>query len=324
MSFLSLPGRAVASDRASVEEQLTKLEIFSKLSEKQIRKLARQFVPRRYEKGELLIKKGDTALGMFLISSGRVEVFDHADGKRISLATLEAGKSVGEMSLIDARPRSANVEAIEDTRCLLMTRDSFNGLTKRDPEVIWGIVPLLVQRLRQADSRLAYRSEVEEPRAPVEPVTATTVSESAEVTVVTDTAAAHVVETVSSNVERTRVSTPPPASTSSSRTRKDTDDDDDDDEEPERRKDNASGLMSSMTQASVASFMLMSSMALLTTQESFRWLWSKDSVATSFGKNEEVVSSLTSKVEENMSDETKRLFAAFQELMSSLMGLFER
>jgi CRP-like cAMP-binding protein len=312
MGFLSFSRLSAASDGSTVEEQLAKVEIFAKLSEKQIRKLAREFVPRRYAKGELLIKKDDTALGMFLISSGRVEVFDTKDGNRIPLATLEAGKSVGEMSLIDARPRSANVEALEDTECLLMTRDGFNGLTKRDPEVIWGIVPLLVQRLRHADSQLAHRSDLADQGAAV---TTTTVTQAATVTIVTETETP-VVETASSTGKRPTTS----ARTASASTS----DEDDDEEEPAGDKAEGSRLFSSVAQASTASFMLMSSMFLLTTQESFRWLWSKDSVATSFGKNEEVVSSLTSKVEENMTEETKRLFGAFQELMNAIMGLFER
>ena len=306
MGFLSFSRLSAASDGSTVEEQLARVEIFSKLSERQIRNLARQFVPRHYAKGELLIKKDDTALGMFLIASGRVEVFDTKDGNRINLATLEAGKSVGEMSLIDARPRSANVEALEDTDCLLMTRDSFNGLTKRDPEVIWGIVPLLVQRLRNANDQAAAAAAA---------VTTTTVTKAATVTVVTETETP--VESAPSSDKRHKTTSSRTVSVSTS-------DDDDDEEEPAGDKAEGSRLFSSVAQASTASFMLMSSMFLLTTQESFRWLWSKDSVATSFGKNEEIVSSLTSKVEENMTEETKRLFGAFQELMNAIMGLFER
>src|SRR5439155_8195331 len=88
-----------------------------------------------------------------------VEVFDSRDSHRVALATVGAGKCVGEMSLMDERPRSANVVALEDTDCLLITRDSFNGLTRRDAEILWGIVPMLVERLRHADLRLTGLAE---------------------------------------------------------------------------------------------------------------------------------------------------------------------
>src|SRR5437870_8324910 len=113
MGLLSFAGRTPTQDQWHTEELLKGLEIFSKLTDKQIRKLARLFTPRRYAKGEILIKKGETGLGMFVIKSGLVEVFDTRDSHRVALATVGAGKCVGEMSLMDERPRSANVVALE-------------------------------------------------------------------------------------------------------------------------------------------------------------------------------------------------------------------
>src|SRR5262245_44704107 len=155
MGILSFARGNAGAQGLNVEERLKQLEIFSKLTDKQIRKLGQLCVAKRYPKGEVFIRKGDTGLGMYLIVSGRVEVFDARDGGRVTLATLDAGKVVGELSLMDARPRSAYVEAMDDTECLLITRDSFNTLTRRDPEILWGIVPLLADRIRDADRRLA-------------------------------------------------------------------------------------------------------------------------------------------------------------------------
>jgi CRP-like cAMP-binding protein len=323
MQILNFANWSSAKNGFSVEEQLKKQEIFSKLTEKQIRKLASLFLPRRYSKGELLIKKGDTGLGMFLIAEGRVQVFDTRDGRRVNLATLESGKSVGEMALMDTRPRSANVEALDDTECLLMTRDSFNGLTKRDPEVLWGIVPLLVERLRHADRKLAELTDPGEP-APV--------SSQSETTVVVEAPPAGepatVVEVVSPSTTSVVEVLPPPAAARSSRKEsakdKDKDKDDEESEEKEENKSDESSVFASMMQFSTASFMFFSSMFLLTSQESMRFVWSKDSISKSLSKNEEVASSLTSNIEENMNAETKRLFTAFQELMSAVMGVFER
>lgn len=101
-----------------------------------------------------MIKKGDTGFGMFIILSERAEVFDEQNSRKILLAMLESGNSVGEMSLIDDQPRSANAGVLEDTECLLLTRDSFNRLGKRNAEILWGIVPLLlVERLRNSNGK---------------------------------------------------------------------------------------------------------------------------------------------------------------------------
>jgi CRP-like cAMP-binding protein len=313
----------------NVEERLKQVEIFSKLNDKQIRKLAPLFMAKRYAKGEVLIRKGDIGLGMFLIVSGRVEVFDTRDGNRVTLATLDPGKCVGEMSLMDARPRSAHVEAIEDTECLLITRDSFNGLTRRDPEVLWGIVPLLVDRLRHADKRLAELGEAQPVRDPPAGVVAVAASPG-------------LVREAPQPPLTVRIepatTTHDSADTGTRKTRKakkktrvkDVEDEDDEEEDDEDEDDadegekNEDSLLRSMTQLSTASFMFMSSAFLLGAQESLRFLWSRDSLSRSVSKNEEVVSSLTAHVEGRMNDETKRLFTEFQELMSSIMRLFER
>jgi CRP-like cAMP-binding protein len=307
MQLLTFGNRTPAQEKWNVEERLKGLEIFSKLNDRQIRKLARLFLPRSYRKGEVLIKKGDTGLGMFLVADGRVEVYDTRDGNRVILAILDPGKCVGEMSLMDARPRSANVEAIEDTECLLMTRDSFNSLTRRDPEILWGIVPLLAERLRRANERLSPLGE------PL-PIT------EAQAAVIVETGSVAVVEEPAATRARVDADISP---VSKARARDEAAADDEDDEKGDGTSEEGN-LFSSLTQLSTASFMLWSSAFVLATQESLRVFSTRDSVGKRLSRSEEVVSSLTSKVEENMNDESKRLFQAMQEMMSSIVAIFQR
>jgi CRP-like cAMP-binding protein len=140
---------------AEVAALLRGVEMFSGLESRQLRNVARLCLARDYASGEWLIHYGDTGLGMFILVQGRAEVLQVEGDRQLRLATLSAGDCVGEMALIDAAPRSASVRVLEELRCLLLTRDSFNALTRKDPKVLWGIVPLLVRRLRQNDERLA-------------------------------------------------------------------------------------------------------------------------------------------------------------------------
>ena len=307
---MGLWSSAPAQGKGNTEEVLKGLEIFSKLPDRQIKKLARLLLPRRYPKGEILIKKGDTGLGMFLIDSGRVEVFDTREGLPITLATLGAGKCVGEMSLMDERPRSANVQAIEDTDCLLLTRDSFNGLTRRDPEILWGIVPLLVERLRHADVRLTELADSRTSsalgrEAPVSPPASVVVS---------------VQEPESRAVP---VATAAPAGPIQREHAPLRDAEDEEDAE-EREKKEGHGLLASLVQLSTASTIFWSAAFLLGTQEAFRMVWSRQPIVESLGKSEDTVSSLVANFEGHMSSESKRLFQAFQDLMSSVAAVFQK
>jgi len=138
----------------SVENALAKVSFFSSLSQKNLRKLANLCMPREFPADSLMVQDGTTGLGLFLITSGRVEVFKSEEERRISLAILGEGDILGEMALVDDQPRSASAVTLEPTTSLLLTRDSFRTLVKKNPEVAWAIVPSLAARLRDLQNRL--------------------------------------------------------------------------------------------------------------------------------------------------------------------------
>ena len=312
MRLLNFGVRSAADEGLNLEERLKGIEIFSKLTDKQIRTLARLFLPRQYAKGDVIIRKSDTGLGMFVNVKGALEVYDERDGKRVTLATLRPGQSVGEMSLLDGRPRSANVEAIEDSECVLMTRDSFNSLTRRDPEILWGIVPQLVERLRQANERLA-RTEDGRPTAATPEVIAETRAERAEPVAVSSVAAA------SADPPRGVPVDPGPPRTRSPAV---ADDDVDDDIDTDKADDNT--IVSGLVQLSSASVMLWTSVWVLGAQESLRLVRGRESVGNSLSESEKVVSTLTAKYEEQMNDQSKQLFRAVQEFISAAASMMQR
>lgn len=136
------------------EELIGKVPLFARLDKRSLRRLSALCIPRQFPIGKLLIRQGDTGLGLFLITAGRVEVYRDEGGSRTRLAILEAGDSLGEMSLVDDATRSTSAEALEETECLLLTRDSFNALRREDPEIPWLIMSSLAEKLREANQRL--------------------------------------------------------------------------------------------------------------------------------------------------------------------------
>jgi len=129
-------------------ELLKSVELFSELDKKQINKLANLCVVKKYNKGYLLIKEGDVGLGTFIVTVGMAEVFKEVNGKKITIALVGPGNCIGELSLIDDAPRSANVNVFEDMECLLITKDSFNKLVRKNPEMALKIAFTMAKRLR--------------------------------------------------------------------------------------------------------------------------------------------------------------------------------
>ena len=138
------------------EDMLKNVPIFSELGRRDLDRLAKLMVPRSVRAGEVIIKENDQAAGVFVISSGKVEAIRGLDTDHAQvLATFGPGDFFGEMALFEGFPRSASVRAVEDSEILAMTRWDFTAEMKNHPEIAVGMLPVLVRRLRAADSRLA-------------------------------------------------------------------------------------------------------------------------------------------------------------------------
>jgi hypothetical protein len=129
------------------------MDFFAGLDRKLLRKVEESAIVCQYGKGEVIVKEGEMGLGMFVILRGRVEVTENRNGLEARLAELGPEQFFAEMSLIDDKPRSATITTIEETECLLMTRDSFVKLMEKNPQLSIRLARVLAQRLRQANER---------------------------------------------------------------------------------------------------------------------------------------------------------------------------
>jgi len=141
-----------------LEAILQSVPIFSQLDKRDLKKLAGLCVPKTFAEGETIVEEGAIGLGLYVITSGRSEIFKGRGDERVSLGTSEEGSIIGEIALIDGQLRPESVVAQTPTECLLLTRDSFTTLIKEEPEIAWCIVPGLAERVRQLQKR-AMRAE---------------------------------------------------------------------------------------------------------------------------------------------------------------------
>jgi CRP-like cAMP-binding protein len=165
------------------ETILSEVALFSRLDRRDLRKVAQLCVPRSFAAGELIVQEGEMGLGLFLLTAGRVEVFKGDGDEALSLGFLGSGDVLGEMAVLDDRPRSASAVAVEPTDCLLITRDSFSTLVEEEPGIAWWIVPALTERIRKLDQQSladAERRRQEKPRAETEAAAEAAAPESSE------------------------------------------------------------------------------------------------------------------------------------------------
>lgn len=105
-------------------------------------------------KGELLFKQGDPPDEVYLVKSGKIEIFvnDGESKKRLNIVT--EGEFLGEMAIIDGRPRSASAAALEDSTVIIIDRKSLLKQIEEDP-LLGALITTLVRRLREMDRKLS-------------------------------------------------------------------------------------------------------------------------------------------------------------------------
>jgi CRP/FNR family cyclic AMP-dependent transcriptional regulator len=96
------------------------------------------------EPGETFIHEGALGDCMYIIIDGEVRV--HSGAKTI--LTLGAGKSVGELAVLDPEPRVASVTALQGTRLFRINQDAFDEVMADRPEIARGVIRALCQRVR--------------------------------------------------------------------------------------------------------------------------------------------------------------------------------
>jgi len=141
-------------------ELIRKLDFFEPLENKIIKHIAKMCIVREFNSGDYIVKRGESGLGLYFITRGRAKVEIDREGVKSVLAELAEGNFLGELSMIDDKERSADVVCLEDTSCLLLTRDSFSKLLSKHPEISLQLAKVLVSRIRATNEELTAASKI--------------------------------------------------------------------------------------------------------------------------------------------------------------------
>lgn len=135
--------------------ELEKLTVLERVPLEHVREQLDRCEVRTLERGAVLLTMGEPNSVMYMILSGKLSV--HLEGGPTSepVAYLEAGQTVGELSVLDARPASAHVVAAEPTRVLAVDGGTFWSLVDESHDFSINLLLLLAQRLRANNATVA-------------------------------------------------------------------------------------------------------------------------------------------------------------------------
>jgi CRP/FNR family transcriptional regulator, cyclic AMP receptor protein len=134
---------------------LATVPLFTGLDRTELQRFGELTREKFYPKGSVILFENDPGDSLFVVRQGRVKVvLIGEDGREVILGVLGVSEHFGELALIDDRPRSAHVIAMDDSHLLVLRREDFRKRVESSPAVAWSLLTELSRRLRRADEKI--------------------------------------------------------------------------------------------------------------------------------------------------------------------------
>jgi CRP/FNR family cyclic AMP-dependent transcriptional regulator len=140
-------------------EQLKSIAIFALLNESQLKLIAENITVENLKSGEVFIEQDTITDTAYLIINGAVKVYRITEsGEEIMLDTKGSGEIVGEMALLDGKPRSAYVETIQDSAFFCINKNKFLDVVNKNPQISLNIIRHLILQIREFNERFEVQT----------------------------------------------------------------------------------------------------------------------------------------------------------------------
>jgi CRP-like cAMP-binding protein len=150
----SIQGGVFKMDERS-QRTLKGLSLFSALNPSDQAHLGSLLRPRSFASNETIFLQQEQGNCLYLIRTGRVKICAvDPEGVELIFTFLSVGDILGELTILDGKPRSATAIAVADTQTAYIERREFLDFLRGSPEAGISILTVLCRRLRETDRRL--------------------------------------------------------------------------------------------------------------------------------------------------------------------------
>lgn len=142
-----------AMTRTARRDVLAATPLFHQLDRAELDALADLATERQVRRDGAVVRRGDADGSLLVLVHGRLRAGSmSADGREVTIGLVEPGGVVGEISLLDGRPRSMDVVAMLDSLLLVVDRGAFLPFLRARPDLMLRLMALLCDRLRRASA----------------------------------------------------------------------------------------------------------------------------------------------------------------------------
>lgn len=141
---------------------LKNLPLFASLDNAALSTLALRCRRRAFPANEALFHEGDPGYTLYVIVTGCLNIQRNtATGTTVHLAQRGPGEPFGEMALIDGKPRMADAVTAAPTELLILDREAFVQCVEQSPQIAFGVMSCLAERLREAGTHLESQQSLD-------------------------------------------------------------------------------------------------------------------------------------------------------------------
>ena len=121
---------------ARLRDVISQIPFFAPLQDSEREQLAEAATLHVFNRGELIIREGESGRSIYVVLDGRVKVFTGDEGgNELELAILGVGQFFGEMSLVSGKPRSSSVAALDSSVLVELNSASMIKVIKENEAV---------------------------------------------------------------------------------------------------------------------------------------------------------------------------------------------
>jgi CRP-like cAMP-binding protein len=109
---------------------------------------------REFPAGAVLFSEGEPGREMYVVQQGRVNISKRVGDVEKILTSLGPGEFLGEMSILNNKPRSATATCAEPSRLLVIDAKTFEAMVRSNAEIAIRMIKKLADRLDQANEQI--------------------------------------------------------------------------------------------------------------------------------------------------------------------------
>ena len=136
---------------------LRKIPLLEGLSTEQYRELTGEVEVRELQRRQIVYLPGDPGDHVFFIQGGRIKCSKVSrDGKELTLTYVAAGEFFGELCVLDGKPREEMAEAMKNSICTALPRESIRKLLMNESQIAFRFIKVIGERRRAMETKIEH------------------------------------------------------------------------------------------------------------------------------------------------------------------------